>query len=93
MSNPPTPNPIMSSEYGMTASARATPNSACTAGSTTGTMYMPHAPIVVSASVTTRRAAAYVESVCDDALGDSGEAIAMLLHVHHGAGGAAQTRS
>jgi hypothetical protein len=27
-------------------------------------MYMPHAPIMVSASVTARRAAAYGESVC-----------------------------
>ena len=52
------PKPIISSEYGIEASARATPNSACTAGSTTGTMYMPHAPMVMSASVTIRRAAA-----------------------------------
>ena len=34
------PKPIMRSEYGSDASARATPNSACTAGSTTGTTYM-----------------------------------------------------
>ena len=59
MIRPPMPKPIISSEYGIAASARATPNSACTAGSVTGTTYMPQAPTVISASVTTRRAAAY----------------------------------
>src|SRR6185503_10574785 len=54
----------MSIEYGNAASARATPNSACTTGSATGTMYMPHAPMVMSSSVTTRRPAAYGVSVC-----------------------------
>lgn len=58
ISVPPIPKPIISSAYGMEASARATPNSAWTAGSTTGTTYVPLAPTVMSASVTIRRAAA-----------------------------------
>ena len=34
---------------------RATPKSACTAGSTTGTTYMPLAPTVMSTSVTSSK--------------------------------------
>ena len=56
MINPPRPNPIISIEYGIEASARAMPNSACTDGSITGTMYIPVAPIVPSASAIARRA-------------------------------------
>jgi hypothetical protein len=63
MINPPKPNPI-GSEWGRAASARATPNYACTTGRTTGTMYIPQAPTVISTSVTTGRAAAYGVPVC-----------------------------
>ncbi len=52
---PPRPKPIISSVYGSEASARATPNSACTAGSTTDTTYITLEPTVISASVTARR--------------------------------------
>jgi hypothetical protein len=47
---PPRPKPIMVSVYGSDASERATPNSACTGGSATVTMYMPAPPMVISAS-------------------------------------------
>ena len=52
---PPSPKPTIISVYGSDASARTTPNSACTAGSTTATMYIAPLPIVISASVTARR--------------------------------------
>ena len=55
ISTPPRPKPTIISVYGSDASARATPNSACTDGSTTATTYMPLLPIVISASVTVRR--------------------------------------
>ena len=49
------PKPTISSVYGSEASARAMPNSACTAGRTTATTYIALLPIVISASATTRR--------------------------------------
>jgi len=52
---PPMPKPTISSVYGSEASARATSNSACTAGSTTATMYMQLLPTVIRARVTSRR--------------------------------------
>ena len=52
---PPTPKPIIVSVYGSDASARATPNSACTAGSATTTDHMPTPPIVDSSSATDSR--------------------------------------
>jgi len=55
---PPRPKPTSIHVYGIEASARATPNSACTAGSTTATTYMPLAPTVISSSATARRIAA-----------------------------------
>ena len=59
---PPAPKPIMSSVYGSDASARATPNSCCTDGSTTATTYMAPLPIVISANATPRRSHACLES-------------------------------
>ena len=44
----PMPKPIISRVKGSEASARDTPNSACTAGSTTEAVHMPQAPMVVS---------------------------------------------
>jgi hypothetical protein len=55
---PPTPKPIISAVYGNEASARAMPNSACTAGSTTEITYMPLEPTVMISKVTTSRNAA-----------------------------------
>ena len=55
---PPMPNPIIRDAYGIEAAPRATPNSACTAGNTTGTTYMPLAATVMMTSVTASRAAA-----------------------------------
>ena len=49
------PNPISVSVYGKDASARVTPNSCWTAGSTTDAPYMPTPLMVISASETTRR--------------------------------------
>gem|GEM_PF-4635955 len=49
--------------YGSDASARATPNSAWIAGSTTVTEYMPEPPIVISNRDTARRSQAYGVSV------------------------------
>ncbi len=60
---PPTPKPIIVIVYGSEASERATPNSACTAGSTTTTAYMPTPEIVISARLIIRRSHAYVESI------------------------------
>ena len=47
----------------MEASARLTPNSACTAGNTTATTYMLLPPRVIKARVTSKRLAAYAESI------------------------------
>ena len=44
------PKPTSVMVYGNDASARAAPNSACTAGSTTDAPYMPTPPMVISAS-------------------------------------------
>jgi hypothetical protein len=52
---PPRPKPSISSVYGSEASERATPNSACTAGSTTATTYMPLEPMVIRPSTAARR--------------------------------------
>src|SRR5882724_790219 len=52
----------MVSVYGSDASARATPNSACTGGSATTTDNMPTPPIVDSSSAITSRVQAYVDS-------------------------------
>ena len=49
------PKPISVSVYGKDASARLTPNSCCTAGSTTAGAYMPTPLMVISASETTSR--------------------------------------
>src|SRR5947209_15240362 len=62
MKMPPKPNPIIVSVYGMDASARATPKSACTAGSATTTDHMPTPPMVDNISVTRRRIHAYDDS-------------------------------
>ena len=51
----PTPKPIIVSVYGSDASARATPNSACTDGSATTTDHMPTPPMVDSTRPTTSR--------------------------------------
>src|SRR5205823_5425881 len=56
------PNPIIVSVYGSDASARATPNSACTAGSATTTDHMPTPPMVESARLTARRIQAWEDS-------------------------------
>ena len=64
MKMPPTPKPTMSSVYGSDASARATPNSFCTAGKTTAMTYIALLPIVISASATARRVQAWRESAC-----------------------------
>src|SRR5262245_731018 len=52
---PPHAKPNMVSVNGSDASARATPNSACTAGSTTGTDHMPTLPMVPSTTATLSR--------------------------------------
>ena len=52
------PKPIIVRVYGSEASARATPNSAWMAGSTTVTEYMPEPPIVINSSETARRSQA-----------------------------------
>src|SRR5262245_37661120 len=52
---PPHAKPNMVSVNGSAASARATPNSACTAGSTTGTDHMPTLPMVPSTTATPSR--------------------------------------
>jgi hypothetical protein len=49
------PKPIIVSVYGNDASARATPNSDCTAGSATTTDHIPTPPMVESARLTARR--------------------------------------
>ncbi len=59
---PDRPKQIIVNVYGSDASARATPNSACTAGSATTTDHMPTPPIVESASVTARRIHADADS-------------------------------
>ena len=51
----PTPKPSIVSVYGSEHRPRATPNSACTAGSATTTDHMPTPPIVDSSSATTSR--------------------------------------
>src|SRR5947209_5686363 len=55
ITTPPQAKPSMVSVKGSEASARATPNSACTVGSTTGTDHMPTLPTVVSATATASR--------------------------------------
>src|SRR5262245_55379543 len=52
---PPHAKPNMVSVNGSDASARATPNSACTAGSTTGTDHMPTLPMAPSTTATLSR--------------------------------------
>ena len=52
---PPNAKPIMASVKGSEASARATPNSACTAGSTTGTDHIPTLPTAPSTTAATSR--------------------------------------
>ena len=47
--------PTIISVYGIDASARATPNSACTAGSTTAMVYIAPEPMVIIVSVTISR--------------------------------------
>jgi hypothetical protein len=59
---PAAPNPSIVSVYGSDAAARATPNSACTAGSTTTTDHMPTPPIVAIASAMARRVQDWGES-------------------------------
>jgi hypothetical protein len=51
----PMPKPIMVSVKGSEASARATANSACTAGSATTTDHMPTEPMVPSTSAVASR--------------------------------------
>ena len=55
ISTPPHAKPSIASVNGSEASARATPNSACTAGSTTGTDHMPTVPMVPSTTATASR--------------------------------------
>ena len=55
ITRPPMPKPIISSVYGSDASARATPNSACTAGSTTATTYIALLPTVIRTRARTKR--------------------------------------
>ena len=55
MTIPPPPKPIMVMVKGSDASARATPNSAWTAGRATTTDHIPTLPTVPSASVVARR--------------------------------------
>src|SRR5712692_4810272 len=59
---PPRPKPIMVSVYGSAASARATPNCACTGGSATTTPYIPAPPSVISTNAAARRMQAYSDS-------------------------------
>src|SRR6185503_11177037 len=63
MRMPLNPYPIMVSVYGSDASARATPNSACTGGSATTTDHMPTPPMVDNSNAITRRDQAYADSV------------------------------
>ncbi len=62
ITTPPQANPIIASVKGSEASARATPNSACTAGSTTGTDHMPTLPMVPSTTAATSRSQAKGDS-------------------------------
>src|SRR5215216_5404484 len=62
ISTPPTAKPTVVSVYGSEASARATPNSACTAGSATTTDQMPTPPIVLSSIPAASRNQAYGDS-------------------------------
>jgi hypothetical protein len=58
MSTPPKPKPSISRCRAARQSARAMPNSACTAGSITDTTYMPLLPTVMIRSVRARRTTA-----------------------------------
>ena len=58
----PKPKPIIVSVYGSDAPARATPNSACTAGSATTTDHIPTPPSVDKATPAHRRCHAWGES-------------------------------
>src|SRR5690348_6423688 len=64
MSTAPKPKPIIVTVYEKDASARATPKSACTAGSATTTDHMPAPPIVERRSATPGRIHAYDDSTC-----------------------------
>ena len=55
IATPPNAKPIMARVNGSEASARATPNSACTAGSTTGTDHMPTLPTAPSTTAAASR--------------------------------------
>ena len=55
IATPPSPKPTIISVYGSDASARATPNSACTGGSTTAITYIAPLPIVIISSTANRR--------------------------------------
>ncbi len=68
---PPRPKPISVAMYGSDAPPRATPKSACTAGSTTTTTYIPQPPIVDSARLTHSRNQAWRESVSGGIVGRS----------------------
>ena len=59
---PPRPKPTMVSVYGSDASARVTPNSACSCGSTTTTEYIPEPPRVISSRAIPRRRQGYIVS-------------------------------
>ena len=62
MTTPPSAKPSIVSVNGSDASARATPNSACTAGSATTTDHMPTPPTVETSMVAPRRSHACAES-------------------------------
>ena len=55
MNSPPMHSPTSVSVYGSDASARATPNSACTVGRTTTPDHRPTPPTVAIASAAARR--------------------------------------
>ena len=61
----------------MEASARLTPNSACTAGSTTDTTYMPLLPNSISSKVVSKRHAAWGESMAVSGVADCFTVFAM----------------
>src|SRR6476661_1778940 len=76
ISTPPNANPTIVRVNGKDASARATANSACTAGSTTGTDHMPTLPIQPSPTAAISRRHAYEDSSSE--VGASGLGILLL---------------
>ncbi len=62
ITTPPKAKPIIASVNGSEASPRATPNAACTGGSTTGTDHVPTLPMVESTTAAVSRSQAKGDS-------------------------------